>query len=138
GIVNVLDLLEELELSDNTIVFFLSDNGGPVADNGSSNAPLKGKKGDFFEGGIRVPFAVQWPGKIPAGIRYQAPVISLDIFATASAVARVAPDNPVDGVNLIPFLKGEKSGVPHAHLYWRNVDRARFAVRSTDKKMIVD
>lgn len=138
GIIHILDLLEELELSDNTIVFFLSDNGGPIADNGSSNAPLRGKKGDFFEGGIRVPFAVQWPGHIPAGIRYKEPVISLDIFATASAVAGVTPDNPIDGVDLIPFLKGEKKAKPHEHLFWRNVDRARFAVRSGDRKMILD
>lgn len=138
GINDVLDLLEELQLSGNTLVFFLSDNGGPIGPNGSSNKPLRGKKGDFFEGGIRVPFAVQWPGNIPAGVRYQAPVISLDIFATAAATAAVTPDNPIDGVNLIPFLKGENKGMPHDYLFWRNFDSNRFAVRSAAHKMILD
>src|SRR5690606_34692417 len=112
--------------------------GGPTNVNGSKNAPLRGNKGDFFEGGIRVPFAVQWPGHIPAGVRYKAPVISLDIFATASAVARVTPDNPIDGVNLLPYLKGEQKGLPHDYLFWRNFDKSRFAVRTADRKMIIE
>jgi arylsulfatase A-like enzyme len=136
GVGGILDLLEELKLDKNTIVFFLSDNGGPTPDNASSNAPLRGKKGDFFEGGIRVPFAVQWPGTLPAGTRYANPVISLDIFATAAALANVKPKNELDGVNLMPFLTGQNKGFPHEYLYWRNFDQQRLAVRSRNEKMI--
>jgi arylsulfatase A-like enzyme len=136
GVGGILNTLEELKIDRNTIVFFLSDNGGPTPDNASSNAPLRGKKGDFFEGGIRVPFAVQWPGKIPSGTRYAEPVISLDIFATAAALAQVTPKNPIDGVNLIPFLTGTNQAAPHDYLYWRNFDQQRFAVRARDAKMI--
>ena len=136
GVGNMLNLLEELKLDTNTIVFFLSDNGGPTPDNASSNTPLRGKKGDFFEGGIRVPFAVQWPGTIPAGSRYTKPVISLDIFATAAALAQVKPKNKLDGVNLMPFLTGKNNGFPHDYLYWRNFDQQRLAVRSKNEKMI--
>ncbi|GAA4455240.1 hypothetical protein GCM10023189_22860 [Nibrella saemangeumensis] len=136
GVGNILDLLDELKLDRNTIVFFLSDNGGPTPDNASDNTPLRGKKGDFFEGGIRVPFAVQWPGKIPAGSRYSNPVISLDIFATAAAVAKVKPKNRLDGVNLIPFLTGQNKGIPHDYLFWRNVDQKSLAVRTRNEKLI--
>ncbi len=103
GVNNLLNVLDELKLTENTIVFFLSDNGGPLKDNASSNGMLRGKKGDLFEGGVRVPFAVQWPGQIPAGVKYDNPVISLDIFATAANLAGVKPKNPIDGVNLLPY-----------------------------------
>ncbi len=136
GIGSLLNTLEELKLDDNTLVFFLSDNGGPLADNASNNAPLRGKKSDFFEGGIRVPFAVQWKGKIPAGSHFSRPVISLDLFATAAALAGVKPKNPIDGVNLIPYLTKADTTSPHTYLYWRNFDKMRLAVRSRNEKMI--
>lgn len=138
GVGDLMDLLEELDLEENTLVFFLSDNGGPTKDNASDNRPLRGFKSDFFEGGVRVPFAVQWKGQIPAGMHFDHPVISLDIFATAAALAEVKPQNELDGVNLIPFLKGEKTEPPHQALYWRNFDRNRFAVRTPDSKMILE
>jgi arylsulfatase A-like enzyme len=138
GVGALLDLLEELELDENTLVFFLSDNGGPTKDNASNNAPLRGYKSDFFEGGVRVPFAMQWKGQIPGGVRYEHPVISLDIFATASALAQVKPKNELDGVNLIPYLTGKNSNPPHQALYWRNFDRNRFAIRTADSKMILE
>ncbi|HSF52678.1 MAG TPA: sulfatase-like hydrolase/transferase, partial [Algoriphagus sp.] len=138
GVGALLDLLAELDLEENTLVFFLSDNGGPTKDNASDNSPLRGFKSDFFEGGVRVPFAVQWKGQIPEGIQYDYPVISLDIFATAAALAEVKPKNQLDGVNLIPFLTGEKTEPPHQALYWRNFDRNRFAVRTVDSKMILE
>ena len=137
GVGNILNTLKELKLEKNTIVFFLSDNGGPTSDNASSNLPLKGFKSNFYEGGIRVPFAMQWKGHIPAGKRYQHPVISLDIFATASAVARVKPKNPIDGTNLIPYVQGKEMLPPHDYLFWRNLVRGMYAVRSSDSKMIV-
>jgi arylsulfatase A-like enzyme len=124
GVGNLLDRLEMLGLDDNTIVFFLSDNGGPEKTNGSDNGPLRGQKGDLWEGGIRVPFAVQWRGKVPAGVVYERPVISLDIFATAvaQAQAEISPERPLDGVDLIPFLQPGNEEAPHTQLYWRKFD----------------
>lgn len=138
GVGALMDLLAELDLEENTLVFFLSDNGGPTKDNASDNRPLRGFKSDFFEGGVRVPFAVQWKGQIPAGQHYDHPVISLDIFATAAALAAAKPKNELDGVNLMPFLTGENSEAPHQALYWRNHDRNRFAIRTADSKMILE
>lgn len=137
GVNQLLNVLDELKLTENTIVFFLSDNGGPIPDNSSSNGVLRGKKGDFYEGGIRVPFAIQWPGKIPAGKKYAAPVISLDIFATAASLAGVKPRNKIDGVNLIPYLNRTKKGLPHQALFWRHSDLNVFAVRSGDDKLMI-
>lgn len=138
GVGALLDLLKELKLEENTLVFFLSDNGGPTKDNASDNRPLRGFKSDFFEGGVRVPFAVQWKGQIPEGQDFDHPVISLDIFATAAALANAEPKNELDGVNLIPFLTGENQNPPHQALYWRNFDRGRVAIRTADSKMILE
>lgn len=138
GVNAILDKLEELEIMENTLVFFLSDNGGPTQANASDNTPLRGFKGDFFEGGIRVPFAVQWKGMIPSGQTYEHPVISLDIFSTAIAFAEVSPKNTLDGVNLVPFLTGKKEGVPHQELFWRNYDANRYAIRTAASKQIVE
>jgi len=137
GVNQLLNLLDELKLSENTIVFFLSDNGGPIPDNSSSNGVLRGKKGDLYEGGVRVPFAVQWPGQIPAGLKYHSPVISLDIFATAAAVTGIKPRNPIDGVNLIPYLNGTKKTEPHQSLFWRQYDLNVFAMRAGVNKMMI-
>ena len=84
----------------------------PSTKNGSNNAPLRGNKGDAWEGGWRVPFAVQWPLGLPKGKEYDHPVVSLDIMATiaARAEAPISNDRPLDGVNLIPFLTGKKEG----------------------------
>ncbi|MBD8488734.1 sulfatase-like hydrolase/transferase [Echinicola sp. CAU 1574] len=136
GVGLVLDKLEELDINENTMVFFLSDNGGPEPHNASDNGPLRGTKGWLWEGGIRVPFAVQWPGTIPSGQVYEEPVISLDIFATATALAEVKPRNDLDGVNLVPYLTGKKKKVPHKELYWRMHDRRAYAVRKGDYKFV--
>jgi arylsulfatase A-like enzyme len=120
-----------------TLVFFFSDNGGPIAErsNGSSNAPLRGGKGTVYEGGVRVPFVVSWPGRLPAGKDYGWPVTSLDVFATALAAAGVPmpTDRKYDGVNLIPFLAGEKAGAPHERLFWRSAKVS--AVREGEAKL---
>jgi arylsulfatase A-like enzyme/beta-glucanase (GH16 family) len=123
GVGLLLDKIEELGINQNTMVFFLSDNGGPTGDNASDNTPLRGVKGQLFDGGIRVPFAMQWPGTVPAGKVYEKPIISLDIFATAVAHAHATPKNPIDGVDLIPYVTGKKPGYPHKALYWRQFDR---------------
>jgi arylsulfatase A-like enzyme len=139
GVGQVLATLREQGLEENTMIVFLSDNGGP-ADNASDNQPLRGTKGSPWEGGIRVPFAMQWPKRIPKGLVYQKPVIALDIFATITAQAEIAPDpeRPLDGVNLIPYLTGEKSGPPHEAIYLRMFDRGSYAVRSGDMKLVIE
>lgn len=130
GVGTVLDKLQQLNLKENTIVIFLSDNGGPETDNGSDNGPLRAGKGSLFEGGIRVPFAMQWPSQIKANTKYEQPVISLDIFATIAANIgkAAAPKNELDGVNILPYLKGAKKGAPHEYLFWRQFDQKNYAV----------
>lgn len=132
----VLAKLRDLDLEQDTLIFFLSDNGGPTRELTSSNLPLRGGKGDVYEGGIRVPFMVQWKGKLPEGEIYELPVISLDIFGTAAAVAEVPlPENrPIDGVDLIPYLTGKAQGRPHEVLFWRMNQRT--AVRVGDWKLL--
>ncbi|TLX71393.1 glycosyl hydrolase family protein [Labilibacter sediminis] len=136
GVGLVLDKLEELEIDDNTIVFFLSDNGGPEKHNASDNGPLRDGKSSLYEGGIHVPFAMQWPGRIPAGQVFENPVISLDIFATAVEYAGATPKNNLDGVNLVPYLTGENSGKPHQQLFWRKYDGGDYAMRGGDHKLV--
>ncbi len=138
GVGKLLDKLQELNIEDNTIVFFLSDNGGPESKNASDNGILRGGKSDVFEGGYRVPFAMQWTGEIDGGVTYDFPVSSLDIFATLSALSEspVNPDKPLDGVNLIPYLNGEESGRPHETIHIRKFDQDRHAVRYGDMKYI--
>ncbi|MGA0029263.1 MAG: sulfatase [Opitutales bacterium] len=105
----------------NTLIFFISDNGAPLgkAWDGSLNTPLIGQKGMLTEGGIRTPFVAAWPGHLPAGTVYDKPVISLDVAATSVALAGLPEDPALDGVDLIPFVKGEKATDPHERLFWR-------------------
>lgn len=130
----ILDKLDEKKLRDNTLVVFISDNGGPTRELTSSNEPYRGGKGDVYEGGIRVPFLVSWPGTLPSGRDYHAPVIATDILPTALAVAGREPDSKLDGVNLLPYLQGQREGVPHEKLYWRMGDRQ--ALRQGDWKIL--
>lgn len=140
----VLDKLRETNLEENTLVFFLSDNGGTPRKNASRNEPCRGWKGQMLEGGLRVPFLVQWKGRLPAGEVYRQPVISLDILPTALAAAGVEapPDWNLDGVDLLPFLTGQKQGAPHDTLYWRfraSTDPEfydRWAIRQGDWKLV--
>jgi arylsulfatase B len=131
----VLETLREERLEENTLIVFLSDNGGPTKELTSSNRPLRGGKGDLYEGGIRVPFLMQWKGKLPKGMEYSQPVISMDIFATllAASGAKSSPDS-LDGVNLLPFLTGQNTGQPHQTLYWRMRNNA--ALRHGDWKIV--
>lgn len=135
----VLKAVRDAGQEENTLFFFLSDNGGPMTKmgkNGSNNKPLKGQKGDTWEGGIRVPFLVQWKGKLPAGKEYTNPVISLDILPTAVAAAggQVAPEWKIDGVDLIPFLSGKNAATPHESLFWRF--GPQWAVRKGNLKLV--
>jgi arylsulfatase B len=131
----VMSKLREHRAEDNTLIVFLSDNGGPTRELTSSNAPLRGGKGDVYEGGLRVPFLVRWPGTIPAGQTYDEPVLSLDVFATAAALAgRPLPREQVDGVNLVPYLTGRSPDRPHSEIFWRTGNRT--AVRVGDWKLV--
>lgn len=128
GIGEVVDALKQNEIYDNTLIFFLSDNGGPQPSkaggggwNGSSNRPFRGGKGNFYDGGVHVPFIACWPAKIPAGSVYEYPVIALDIARTAVQIAGAdsATGPEMEGVDLIPFLTGANNGAPHKALFWR-------------------
>ena len=119
GIGRIIQKLRDSGLEDNTIIIFISDNGGPTRELTSSNLPLRGEKGNLYEGGIRIPFMIQWKGHIPSGKIYENPVISLDILPTVAVAAGAEFPQDIDGVNLLPYIKGEKTGQPHQSLYWR-------------------
>lgn len=117
----VVQVLEKTGALEKTLVIFTNDNGGPTtrnAVNGSSNAPLRGSKCETFEGGIRVPLLMQWPGVLPAGETYDQPVMTCDITATVLAAAGGDLAGG-DGVDLTPFVTGKKQGPPHEALFWR-------------------
>jgi arylsulfatase A-like enzyme len=131
--------ISDAELEQNTLVMFISDNGGPtmpgVTVNGSKNTPLRGSKRTTLEGGVRVPFIVSWPAQLKAAV-YDKPVIQLDLHATAlQAAAFAAPtDLRLDGVDLIPYLTGKNQQPPHDTLYWRFGQQ--MAIRSGDYKLV--
>ena len=104
----VLDKLDELEISENTVVIFTSDNGG--LKNLTSNQPFRGGKGDLYEGGIRVPLIVRWPGRIESGAVCNSPMISTDYFPTFLELAglKLMPEAHVDGRSMLPLLEGKK------------------------------
>jgi arylsulfatase A-like enzyme len=136
GIGKLLMKLRELGLEKDTLLFFINDNGGPTPANGSRNTPLRATKGTMYEGGIRVPFMVQWPGRLKAGSTYDKPVISLDILPTAAAAAgaKLPSGRKLDGVNLLPYLTGEKKQPPHEALFWRSGQN--HAARKGDWKLV--
>jgi arylsulfatase A-like enzyme len=116
----LLARLDDLGLTENTLIVFLNDNGGTQGtahDNGS----LRGFKGTYWEGGIRVPLIVSWPARLPKGKRYGHPVSALDLMPTCLAAAggKIDPAWAVDGVNLLPYLRGDRDGAPHKTLFWR-------------------
>ena len=129
----VIDALKKNGQFDNTLIWFLSDNGGTVRQ--SSNYPLGGKKGTKFEGGHRVPFILHWKDRVPVG-DYDPMVSALDIYATSvkAAGGDLKQERPLDGVDLLPYLSGEKAGEPHPRLVWRKLECA--AARDGDWKLI--
>jgi arylsulfatase A-like enzyme len=133
---SVLTALKESGKLEDTLVFFVSDNGGPQDKNGSDNTPLSGDKGTVLEGGVRVPFVVQWQGHLPVGKKVDAPVNSLDISATAAAAAGAkfgSDEKKIDGIDLIPYITGEAQGDPHESLFWRFGTQR--AIRQGDYKL---
>ncbi len=133
----VLTKVREMGQEENTLIVFLSDNGGPTRQTSSSNLPLHGVKATTWEGGVRIPFALQWKGVLPAGKTYTHPIIQLDLLPTALAAAgaEIDPAWKLDGVNLRPYLTGEKSEAPHKTFYWRFGNQ--WAVRHGDWKLVV-
>ena len=109
-----------MDKRNNTLIYFLSDNGGYINNNVSINAPFRGQKGTLFEGGIHVPFIISYPEKYKAGTVFKKPVIALDILPTFVALAGgdiVSEDN-IHGVDLTPFLSGKSDNTPHEYLMW--------------------
>ena len=132
----IIEALRQYEISEETMIVFLSDNGGPTDSNGSLNAPYNGQKGILLEGGVHVPFILHWPKNIPEGIEYNQPVSSLDILPTFVELAGgvIADEDNIDGVNVLPYLINEKVGTPHDVLKWRFTISA--AIREGDWKLI--
>jgi len=131
----IVGKLEEHDILDQTLIFFLSDNGG-AANNQSTNGPLKGFKGNEFEGGHRVAFVAHWPGHIGPGQRYEGLTSSLDIFATAVDAAGISlpANSSLDGVSLLPYFRDPTLPAPHQRLFWRKDHMA--AARLGDLKLI--
>ena len=150
GVGGVIDKLKQHNILDNTIIYFLSDNGGSKF-NSSNNSPLKGFKGELYEGGLKVPFVMHWPAKIKPNTVFEKPVISLDIFATIKSVINpnLELKNPIHGKNLMPYISGNNNDAPHDYLFWRNNGhqppqedgtRPRYvtwALRTLDHKLLI-
>jgi arylsulfatase A-like enzyme len=132
----IMKTLKEEGLAENTLVAFISDNGGPVDSNASINAPLNGQKGILLEGGIRIPYILNWPGKLKAGKVVDDPVLSLDLFPTfvEAAGGAISEKDDLDGVNLVPYLTGEVTKKPHEKMKWRFTISA--AMRDGDWKLV--
>ena len=132
----VLSAIREGGIDEETLIIYHSDNGGPTHETSSSNSPLRGYKGQVLEGGIRVPFMMQWKGRLPEGKVYDLPVITLDIHPTAVAAAggTIPRSERLDGVNLLPYLTGVNRGAPHDRLFWRFGRQG--AVRMGDWKLV--
>ena len=138
GVGRLLDKIESLNLDKNTLVYFLSDNGGPEQSNGSDNGRLREGKSSIYEGGYRVPFAMQWKGTVKPCV-YDNPISSLDIFATVAALSKspINKDKPLDGVNMIPFITGRNKSLPHETIFLRMFDKKAYSVRYKDLKFVL-
>jgi len=116
----ILDFLKELGIDDNTIVFFASDNGAARRWDGmfDSSGPLRGHKSDVYEGGIRAPMIVRWPGKVPAGAVSGAPWYFADFLPTAADLANGYLPPNIDGVSVLPTLLGGEQPLDERMMYW--------------------
>jgi arylsulfatase A-like enzyme len=132
----VMTKVREMGQEENTLVFFFSDNGGPTAQTTSGNGPLRGFKAQTSEGGTRIPFSMQWKGKVPAGKVYDYPIQNLDILPTCVTAAGGTVESAwkLDGVDLMPYVTGTNTGRPHEALYWRF--GAQWAIRKGDWKLV--
>ncbi|MFC5457768.1 sulfatase [Prosthecobacter fluviatilis] len=149
GVGLITDTLKQHGLTEKTLIFLIGDNGAPLKIHktdsplegdaggwdGSLNTPLNGEKGMLSEGGMHVPFLIAWPGTIPGGQTYEHAVSALDVAATSAALADVSvKPGDLDGVNLMPYLKGEDTRPPHVALMWRWM--AQSAIREGNWKLL--
>ena len=132
GVGRLLATLDAEGMTEDTMVVFFSDNGGATS-NASDNGPWRGMKGSKWEGGQRVPFVVRWPAVLERG-EYPEAISTLDLLPTALAAAGAEVPGELDGVDLKPYLGGERAGAPHAELYWRRFVAA--CVREGDWKLV--
>lgn len=130
----VVSTVQKDGLAEKTIIIFASDNGGPTQQTTSSNGPLSGVKGLVLEGGIRVPAIISWKGRLPEGRVSHTMAMSFDLTATALKLGGALPTSGLDGVDLMPFLTGAKTGDAHKALFWRS--GAQGAVRDGEWKLI--
>jgi len=144
GVGMILERLDRLGLADNTLVVFTSDNGGESRV--TSNAPLRAGKSTLYEGGIREPLLVRWPGRVAPGTLCRTPVSSVDFYPTLCRVAGATPDarHKLDGISLLPLLEDPEARLPRPALFWHYpLERPHFlgghsggAVRQGDWKLI--
>jgi arylsulfatase A-like enzyme len=141
GVGEIVETLDQLGIRENTLIFYLSDNGAALSrpnDLGGVNLPLRDGKGSVYDGGLRVPYVMNWPGVIEPGLDRKMIVSAMDIFTTTIELAggSLPDDRIIDGVNLIPYITGEKSGQPRDHLFFRRKDRDFWSIRSGDYKWV--
>jgi arylsulfatase A-like enzyme len=138
GIGQLLDFIDYLDIADDTIIFFLSSTGGDTLTSGAYNGEVKGKRGEPYEGGIRVPFIVRWPAKLPGGKTYSEPLSTLDIFATVAAATALPKDSahPLDGIDLLPYLSEAKPEAPNRKLFLKHYDSGVHLVREGSFKLV--
>lgn len=133
----LLNCLAKLRIDNDTMVIFMSDNGGPL-NIGTSNSPLKGGKGSLWEGGVRVPYAIKWPARIPAGQVVDGPAISLDLLPTFAAITGVDRKSEIltDGINLMPHISGGRAPIPERTFHWRRGSKMQIGLRKGRWKVI--
>ncbi len=142
GVGAILDTLDRLDMSDNTLVIFLSDNGGARGTT-ANNGTLRNFKHSVYEGGLRVPFLVRWPERIPAGTVSDEPVISIDVFSTVLAAADIEPPDwlQLDSRDILPALAGQLDSPLHEALYWNWIEKdsdTGWAIRKGRWKLLAD
>ncbi|WP_222844112.1 sulfatase family protein [Saccharicrinis aurantiacus] len=136
GIGKVIAKLKEAGEYENTLFFFYSDNGGHGS--GTRQEPYRGRKGNLFEGGIRVPFLMTWPAGLKGGKQYHKPIVAYDIFTTILGATQInySKSADLDGTNLLPYVKGKVNNEPHDKIFWRYSDGLGYAVRKGDYKLV--
>ena len=139
GVGEIVNSLKKHSLFDNTLLIFLTDNGGSGTMH-ANNAPLRGFKQMDYEGGIHVPYIVSWPAELEGGEKCDVPMWSIDLFATAldAAGLPMPKDKPLDGTSILPALKGETNKL-HNELYWSSAGaNGKWAIRSGDWKLVAE
>ena len=137
GVGEIVKSLKKHDVFDNTLLIFLTDNGGSKTMH-ANNAPLRGFKQMDYEGGIHVPFIVSWPAQLEGGQKCDVPMWSIDLFATALAAAGLPmpKDKPLDGKSILPAVKGETDKL-HDELYWSSAGATgKWAIRSGHWKLV--